>query len=150
MHKLLQMILYCGLILFYSVNRHLCKTEPSLTLQVNLNPYFTLSYLSFLRQYCFCFILFCFSSFLATLWHMKFPGQGPDLSCSCNLCQSCRNTESLNSLHWAGDWTRVPVLQRLHRSHCTAAGTPAILFCNNWLLLYYLTHPARGYSVLLS
>ena len=94
MHKLLQMILHCGLILFYSVNRRLCKTEPSLTLQVNLNPYFTLSYLSFLRQYCFCFILFCFSSFLATLWHMKFPGQGSDLSCSFNLCHSCRNTES--------------------------------------------------------
>ena len=35
------------------------------------------------------------SFFLAILKHMEFPGQGSDLSCSCDLSHSCSNTGSL-------------------------------------------------------
>ena len=44
------------------------------------------------------FILFYYYfifSFLATPWHMEFPGQGSDLSCSCDLSHSCGNARSL-------------------------------------------------------
>ena len=38
---------------------------------------------------------FFFFFFLADLQHMEFPGQGSDLSYSCNLCCSCGNAGSL-------------------------------------------------------
>ena len=36
-----------------------------------------------------------FFPFLADSWPMEFPGQGPDLSSSCDLSCSCSNTRSL-------------------------------------------------------
>ena len=39
--------------------------------------------------------LFFFFPFRATLWHMEFPGQGSDLSHSCDLNHSCSNSGSL-------------------------------------------------------
>ena len=41
------------------------------------------------------FSLFFFSPFLAAPWHMEFPGQESDPSCSCDLSHSCNNTRSL-------------------------------------------------------
>lgn len=40
------------------------------------------------------FALFSFF-FLATLWHMELPGQGPDPICSHELSRSCGNARSL-------------------------------------------------------
>ena len=39
-------------------------------------------------------LIVCFS-FLATLWHMEFSGQGSDPNCSCDLLHSYTNTRSL-------------------------------------------------------
>ena len=39
-----------------------------------------------------------FFSFLATLRHVEFPGQGVDLSCRCNLCCRCSTSGSFNTL----------------------------------------------------
>ena len=66
--------------------------------------------------FCF-FVLFCFAlfSFLATLRHMEFAGQGSDPSHSCDL--------------WGQEVKPyVLALQRRHRSHCATAGTPSTHF----------------------
>ena len=73
------------------------------------------------------FLFYFIFSFLAALWHMEFPGQGWDSSHSLNPSHSCSNArplKTLNPLHWAGDWTHIPVLLRYNWSHCTALGTP--------------------------
>ena len=62
----------------------------------------------------YSWILFFFFPFLATMQHMEVLGQGSDLSCSCDLCCSCCNTESFNTLCQARDQTCILVLQR----HC--------------------------------
>ena len=49
------------------------------------------SSLTFLSSLC----LVCSVHFLATLWQMEFPGQGSDLSRSCNLCSTWGNARSL-------------------------------------------------------
>ena len=59
--------------------------------------YFLVSFFSF------------FPPFLAALWHMKFLGQGSDLSCGCNLC-SCSDARSFKPPCQAGDRTCVLVL----------------------------------------
>ena len=66
---------------------------------------------------------FFFFSFLATTWHMEFPGQGSDPSCSCDL--RCSNARCFNPLCWAaGGQTCILVLQR-HCWSCSATeGTP--------------------------
>ena len=66
---------------------------------------------------------------LGCLWHMKFPGQGSDLSHSFNLCHSCSKCWILNPPCWAGDWTCIPVLQRCCWSLCITVGTPEYQFC---------------------
>lgn len=43
--------------------------------------------------------LFC----LVATWHMEFPDQGSDPSCSCDLCHSCGSAGSVHQLCWAGD-----------------------------------------------
>ena len=48
----------------------------------------------------FCFLFF--SSFLATLWHMEFLGQGSDMSHGCNLCHRFSNARSLAHCSWLG------------------------------------------------
>ena len=40
-------------------------------------------------------VVVVFQFFLATLWHIEFPGQGSYLSCGRNLSHSCRNNGSL-------------------------------------------------------
>ena len=64
-----------------------------------------------------------FSSFLAIHKHMEFPGQGSDLSCSCDLRCSCCNAGSFNPLCQARDRTCILALQRHHQYHCTTLGT---------------------------
>ena len=44
--------------------------------------------------------LFYLFAFLANPWHIEFPGQGLDLSCSCDPSHSCGNARSLT--HCAG------------------------------------------------
>lgn len=43
---------------------------------------------------------------------MKFPGQGLDLSHSCDLHHNCCSAESFNLLHRAGDGTHILALQQ--------------------------------------
>ena len=57
----------------------------------------------------------------------KFVGQGSDLNHSWDLCRSCRNTRSFNSLHGAGGRTWNPSCCRdkaRSLTSCTTAGTP--------------------------
>ena len=70
------------------------------------------------------FLKFIYFPFLAASRHMEFPGQGSDLSCSCNLLHSCGNTRSFKPLCWAEGITSVLVLQKCCRSRYTTAGTP--------------------------
>ena len=51
----------------------------------------------------FFIYLFTFINKFHSIW--KFPGQGLNLSCSCNLCCLCNNTGSFNPLGLAGDQT---------------------------------------------
>ena len=69
-----------------------------------------------------CLFLF-FSFFLAAPRHMKFLGQGSDLSCSCDLSHSCSDAGSLT--HCAGLWIE-PASQhsKMPPAHCATAGTP--------------------------
>ena len=57
------------------------------------------------------FSLSLFPSFLAAPRHMKFPGQGLDLSHSCDLHHGCGNNRSFNPLCWPGDQTYVPAFR---------------------------------------
>ena len=75
-----------------------------------------------------CFGFF-FLPFLTTLQHIKFPGQGSDPSCSCNLFCNCGNIRSFNPLCWAGDGTCILLLQRHCPSCCATTGIPWICFC---------------------
>lgn len=67
---------------------------------------------------------FIFFLFLATPWHMEFPGLGSHLSHSCDLCCNCGSNESLNPLCQAWDPPCVLALQSWHQSHWTTVGTP--------------------------
>ena len=67
----------------------------------------------------FSFIIFIF--FLAALRHMEFPGQGSDLSCSCDLSCICSNARSLT--HCAG-----PGIEPVSQS---APKMPAIPLCQS-------------------
>ena len=51
---------------------------------------------------CSFFFFFFFFLFGLTLGIWKFPGQGSNLSCSCDLCHSCSNTGSLTYCATAG------------------------------------------------
>ena len=51
--------------------------------------------ISIFSQLAHAMVYIFFFSFLATSWHMEFPGQGSDPSHSCNLRHSCGNTGSL-------------------------------------------------------
>ena len=64
-------------------------------------------------------------SFLAALWHMGFPDQGSDLSCSC-LWQR----QIFNPLCHSGYQTCDPVLQRCCWSYFIIAGTPVFKILN--------------------
>ena len=68
-------------------------------------------------------LLLNFPSFLATPWHMEFPGQGSAPSHSCSPCHSGGNARSLT--HCAGDGTCVLELQRRCWSHWATAGAPS-------------------------
>ena len=45
------------------------------------------------------FLSFCFFFGHPMAWHLEFPDQGSDPSCSCNLSYSCSNARSFNLLH---------------------------------------------------
>ena len=68
-----------------------------------------------------CFVVFF--PFLVTLRHMEFPGQGSDLSCSCDLCCSCGIARSFNPLCVAGGQTCV-------------LGTAKMLLIPFWLVFW--------------
>ena len=76
-------------------------------------------------------------SFLATLQHMVFLGQGSDLSHSCDLHHSCGNSASL--IHSAGPRLE-PMSQcsRHHWSYCATMETPCVCFYAN-VILFWLT-----------
>ena len=80
-------------------------------------------------------ILFFFFSFLATPWHMEFPGQGSDPSHSCNLYCCCNNARSFNPLCRAGDQTCVPALRD---ATDPVAPEQEILFLNFYLIFILL------------
>ena len=75
-----------------------------------------------LRKGLFCFVCFPFFSFLATLQHMEFPGQGSSPSHSCGWSQI------LNPLCQARYRTWVPLLPRPCWSCCATAGAPGRVF----------------------
>ena len=54
------------------------------------------------------FFFFFFFSCTCSIW--MFPGQGSNLSCSCDICHSCNNTRSLT--HRTGSGTESMLLQR--------------------------------------
>ena len=68
----------------------------------NISYYYSLDDSVFIFFLLRCSRLFFFFSFLATPWHMEFPGQGSDLSHSCDLCHSCSNAGSLTHHDQAG------------------------------------------------
>ena len=79
---------------------------------------------------------FFFPPFLAIPWHMELPGQGSDLSHSCNLLCSCSNDGSLT--HCArSDQTCILALQRCCPFHCAMAGTPENFKLYMWLMWYF-------------
>ena len=78
--------------------------------------------------------LFFFLFSLAASWHMAFPGQGSDPSCSLELRHGCGHAGFLNPVCRATDRTCNPALQRCHRSLCTTAGNPIMNFFWNWFL----------------
>ena len=65
-----------------------------------------------------------FFSFLAAPWHMEFPGQVSDLSCSCELRHSCSNAGSFDPPCWAGIKPASLVQQKCCRFHCVTEETP--------------------------
>ena len=97
-----------------------------------------------------CFLVFVFFLFLDAPWHMEFPGQGSDLSCSCSLRHSCSNTGSFNLLCRTGAQTCILVLQRRCQSHCTTAGILSLaFFWSNFVeinLAYNIIHLFKVYN----
>ena len=71
------------------------------------------------QRHCSLWIRFFFS-FSVNLWHMDFPGQESDPSCSCDLCHSCGKAWSLTP---AMDW-------RLNLCPSTPVTLP-ILLCHS-------------------
>ena len=69
-------------------------------------------------------ILNFFFPFLAALQHIEFPGQGSNLSSSCDLCHSCSNLRCLTHCTGPGIELASLLLQRYHWSCCAIAGTP--------------------------
>ena len=88
-------------------------------------------FLFFLFFLSFFFFFFCFS-FLATLWHMEFPGQGSAPSHTWDLHHTCSYVGILNPLCQTGDWTCVPALLRQCWSCCATAGYPKPFLPNHW------------------
>ena len=76
-------------------------------------------YFSSIFIYLFIY-LFIFNLFLASLLHMEIPGQGSDLSLSCNINHSCGNSRSLTHCTGLG----IPALPGHCQCHCATAGTP--------------------------
>ena len=82
---------------------------------------------------------YLFYFFMATPTGMKFPSQGLNPSCSCNLCHSCGNARSFNPLHQAGGWNRGSAVTRAAAvrflTHCAREGTPLFVeLTNEWTL----------------
>ena len=81
-----------------------------------------------------CFLLFfvcLFVSFLATLWHREFPGQGSDSSHSCNLSYICSNARSLTHCALLG---MEPAFQRSQDTTHPVAPQQELLRCGDFAL----------------
>ena len=66
-----------------------------------------------------------FPPFLAAPWHVEFPGQGSDLSHSCNSCRSCSNAGSYLLTHSEGPGIKPASW------HCRNCPPPNLLFNPN-------------------
>lgn len=77
-------------------------------------------------------------SFLATLPHMAFLGQGSDPRCSFDLSHSCAIAGSLTHCAGPGIGMWLPALQRHHCSLCTTAGTPIVETLDSIMFLWRL------------
>ena len=75
--------------------------------------------------YLFIYLFIYFYGCIQGIW--KFQGQGLNLSSSCELCHSRRNTGSFNPLHWVRGWTctSTPTQATAVRflTHCATVGT---------------------------
>ena len=89
------------------------------------------------------FVNICFSS-LATLWHMEFPEQGPDLSHSCKLCCSCSDSRSLT--HCARPGIK-PASQPSRDTKDPIASQQQELLVNIFLILYPVLCPESLYEL---
>ena len=103
---------------------HVWKMITTMSPAKHLSPCLVMEFFLVVRTFkiypllLFLFLfLFCF---LVVPWHIEFPDQGSDPSCSCNLCHCW----ILHPLGWARDRTCIPALQRHCQSHCATAGTP--------------------------
>ena len=74
----------------------------------------------------------------------KFLGQRLNLSCSCDLCHSCGNTRSFNSLCQAWDQIHISAATRAHcrentgsLTHCATVGTPGIYYFYLYRILFF-------------
>ena len=72
------------------------------------------------------FFFYCFLITLAA--YGSSPGQGWHLSCSCNLCHSCNNTESLTHFTGPGIEQAPPQRQAGSLTHCATARAPLSSF----------------------
>ena len=66
----------------------------------------------------------------------KFPSQGVNLSCSCDLCCSCSNTRSFNPLYQVGAQTHTSTATQTAAvgflTQCATIGTPILI--DFWML----------------
>ena len=93
-------------------------------------------------------ISFFFFSFLAALWHMEFPGQGSDLSRSCNYATAAATQDP----HPIEPGQGSNQLQRCCQSHCATVGTLGDMFLLLffflififWLYLWHVDIPRPG------
>ena len=79
----------------------------------------------------------------------KFPGQGLNPSCSCDLCCSCSNPVSFNPLCQVGDRTHASAgtwaATVWFLTHCATAGTPSFRdFLNSFPLRTPISKYSRG------
>ena len=79
----------------------------------------------------FCFVLvFVFVFFGCTCGILKFPGQGSDPSCSCNLCHSCSNAGSSTLCAVPGIEPAPPQRQRQILNLLCLSGNSQICYLN--------------------
>ena len=78
---------------------------------------------------------------VATPWHMEFPGQGSDTSCSHDPSRSCSNAGSLTHCARLGIESCIPALPRCHQSCRATVGTPEAFYIDG------ISQESMGYVV---